>query len=56
MTEGRFTIRVPKDLHEALVNQAKQQGVSLNLWCNLLLTAGYVSTNVVEKLAEDAIK
>jgi predicted HicB family RNase H-like nuclease len=30
---GKFLIRVPKSLHRALVEEAKREGVSLNLWC-----------------------
>lgn len=34
---GRILLRVPKALHRQLVEQAKDQGVSLNQWLNTLL-------------------
>lgn len=32
---------MPAELHEALVAQAKRQGVSLNTWMLTLLATGY---------------
>lgn len=29
---GKFTVRLPKSLHQALVNRAEKEGVSLNLF------------------------
>ena len=29
---GKFTVRLPKSLHQALVNRAEREGVSLNLF------------------------
>jgi predicted HicB family RNase H-like nuclease len=29
---GKFTVRLPRSLHEALVDRAEQEGVSLNLF------------------------
>jgi antitoxin HicB len=34
---GRILMRVPKTLHRRLVEQARDQGVSLNQWVNTLL-------------------
>jgi predicted HicB family RNase H-like nuclease len=30
---GNISLRIPKDLHKALVGTAKKQGVSLNQYC-----------------------
>jgi len=30
---GNISLRIPKDLHKALVGTAKEQGVSLNQYC-----------------------
>ena len=30
---GNISLRIPKDLHRALVGMAKEQGVSLNQYC-----------------------
>ncbi|MBK9203065.1 MAG: toxin-antitoxin system HicB family antitoxin [Candidatus Obscuribacter sp.] len=29
---GKFTVRLPKSLHKALVDRAEKEGVSLNLF------------------------
>lgn len=51
---ARFTVRVPNDLHETLVKQAEDQGVSLNLLVNLYLTSGAVVGAFTEALFSDA--
>ena len=35
---GRFLLRLPKDLHHALVNRARVEGVSLNTYCVSVLS------------------
>jgi antitoxin HicB len=35
---GQFNVRVPKDLHRALISKAEEEGVSLNAMVNYLLT------------------
>lgn len=37
---GRLHVRMPKSLHERLVNQAKSEGTSLNQWVVTLLAQG----------------
>lgn len=37
---GKFIVRVPKTLHKQLVEKAKNEGVSLNLYINDLLSTG----------------
>lgn len=37
---GRLHVRMPKSLHERLVNQAKREGTSLNQWVVTLLAQG----------------
>ena len=37
---GNISLRVPKDLHRALVGLAKEQGVSLNQYCLYKLAQG----------------
>lgn len=35
---GKFLLRVPTDLHEFLVSEAKKNGTTLNQYCNYILT------------------
>jgi len=42
---GKFVLRVPKSLHRELVDQAEQEGVSLNTYC-LTVLAKAVGRNV----------
>jgi antitoxin HicB len=35
---GQFKLRIPKDLHRTLVEQAKEEGISMNQYCTYLLT------------------
>jgi len=37
---GHISLRIPKDLHRALVDMAKEQGVSLNQYCLYKLASG----------------
>jgi hypothetical protein len=37
---GNISLRIPKDLHRALVGMAKEQGVSLNQYCLYKLASG----------------
>jgi len=37
---GNISLRIPKDLHRALVGMAKEQGVSLNQYCLYKLARG----------------
>ena len=37
---GNISLRVPKELHRALVGMAKEQGVSLNQYCLYKLARG----------------
>lgn len=40
MASGQFRLRVPTELHDALVREAERQGVSLNTLCVALLAGG----------------
>jgi predicted HicB family RNase H-like nuclease len=40
MKSGRFNVRVPVDLHQALVDEAERQGVSLNTLVITMLAGG----------------
>jgi predicted HicB family RNase H-like nuclease len=40
MASGQTRIRLPVDLHEALVREAAQQGVSLNTFMVAVLAGG----------------
>ncbi len=40
---GKFTVRLPKSLHQALVDRAEKEGVSLNLFVTNALS-GKVAT------------
>ena len=42
---GRLHVRMPKSLHERLVNQAKREGTSLNQWVVTLLAQGAGSSS-----------
>ena len=47
---GQFRLRMPKSLHMTLAINAKNEGVSMNQYCNYLLSmnnATYKKTNVV---------
>ena len=35
---GQFKLRMPKSLHRALAQHAKLEGISMNQYCNYLLT------------------
>jgi len=35
---GQFKLRMPKSLHRALAAHAKKEGISMNQYCNYLLT------------------
>ncbi|MDP9729815.1 type II toxin-antitoxin system HicB family antitoxin [Alicyclobacillus sp. TC] len=37
---GKFVVRIPKSLHRTLVEQAKQEGVSLNQYVTYRLASG----------------
>ncbi|MCR4416208.1 MAG: type II toxin-antitoxin system HicB family antitoxin [Ignavibacteria bacterium] len=42
---GRFLVRIPKELHKALIKKAKENDISLNQYINYLLTkALYIDT------------
>lgn len=43
---GKFLVRIPKGLHRELVQAAKRQGVSLNLYVTSLLASGASWHNV----------
>lgn len=49
---GKFIVRVPKALHRRLVNQAKEEGVSLNYYAGTLLTAGLVQSELSIRIEE----
>jgi hypothetical protein len=53
---GRFSVRVPKQLHDELIRQAKSEGVSLNQYVNLALTVAVCQGRVIEKLWEDKVE
>jgi predicted HicB family RNase H-like nuclease len=36
---GKFTVRLPKSLHQALVDRAEREGVSLNLFVTNALSS-----------------
>ena len=49
---GQFKIRMPKSLHRTLAVNAKKEGISMNQYCNYLLTmndASYSSTKSRKK-------
>jgi hypothetical protein len=56
MASGKFSLRIPPQLHEELVKQAEDEGVSLNLYCNFLLTAGVASGKVLEQIWDKDVK
>ncbi len=35
---GQFKLRMPKSLHKSLAMHAKEEGISMNQYCNYLLT------------------
>ena len=35
---GQFKLRIPKSLHRSLAIHAKEEGISMNQYCNYLLT------------------
>lgn len=35
---GQFKLRIPKSLHRSLAANAKREGISMNQYCNYLLT------------------
>ena len=35
---GQFKLRIPKSLHRQLADNAKREGISMNQYCNYLLT------------------
>ena len=37
---GRFSLRIPRSLHERLAKQAAEEGMSLNNYCTYLLSLG----------------
>ena len=53
---GRIRLRVPKDLHRALKEHAREQGVTLNQYCTYLLTLNDVREELTDpQLTSSAI-
>jgi predicted RNase H-like HicB family nuclease len=48
VASGKFLLRTPKDLHQALIVRAEYEGVSLNSYCVSLLSAGIGRTLATE--------
>ena len=46
---GKFTVRLPKSLHQALVERSKKEGVSLNLFVTNALSRTVASAGSVKK-------
>lgn len=44
---GKFIVRLPASLHRKLVDLAKKEGVSLNQYVSILLTAGVTSKDFI---------
>jgi antitoxin HicB len=40
---GKFTVRLPRSLHQALVDRAEREGVSLNLFVTNALSRNVAS-------------
>lgn len=49
---GRILIRIPKYLHEALIDQASDQGISLNQHISSLLSSGFPVSELKRTLRE----
>jgi antitoxin HicB len=47
---GKFLVRVPKELHERLVNQSRKNGSSLNLYVNYILTSAVSAEPILETI------
>ena len=53
---GRFTLRLPETLHQALEVRARQEGISLNQYVVYALTRQMTSTYTIQPLSEVAVK
>lgn len=53
---GRFTLRLPKTLHDELETRAKNEGVSLNQYIVYVLTRQVASTYTIQVLPEESIR
>ncbi|MCH4890672.1 type II toxin-antitoxin system HicB family antitoxin [Acidaminobacter sp. JC074] len=42
---GSFRLRIPKSLHKALADEAKQEGISMNQYCLYLLSKEHQKEN-----------
>jgi antitoxin HicB len=47
---GKFVLRIPKTLHRALAQKAKDEGLSLNQYCIYLLTRNIDVSSLHEKI------
>lgn len=52
LPSGKFLIRTSPNIHQQLIKQAKQTGISLNLFVNHLLTKNMQMTEINKKLDE----
>ena len=52
---GRFTLRLPKTLHDELELRAQHEGVSLNQYIVYALTRQVASTYTIQVLPEESI-
>ena len=46
--KGRITVRVPKTMHKELIDEANDEGISLNQYLIYLLSKGMKSGHVIE--------
>lgn len=53
---GRFTLRLPKTLHNELEARAQNEGVSLNQYIVYALTRQVASTYTIQVLPEESIR
>lgn len=52
---GQFRLRIPSSLHQALAEQAKEEGVSLNMFVTSILAGGVAYKAPVELKAWNVI-
>lgn len=53
---GKFLTRITKSLHRRLAEQARYEGVSLNLYVESILSSGVSTQNTIEKLSAELDK